>query len=200
MKTKTTFTTVLLLLSMQLSLAQSLSTEVKESIIQLTETFDEIPNEQLVLLDQLAYRIFQKKSKGMIAVSIASKENTIAGQWAGVWFRSGLLHFDLKSIKLNQKVYASSDEQFAKLEDYGFQTRKKSRGGATFIEVDYGSGKWVYKSSGGSDESNNASAFLVNLDQVFSFDSTETLTDSTLNKLASAMIYLTGRIYVLENK
>ena len=31
-------------------------------------------------------------------------------------------------------------------------------------------------------------------------DDKETLTDADLEKLASAMIYLTGSIYVLENK
>ena len=29
----------------------------------------------------------------------------------------------------------------------GFQTRKKSRAGTINMEVDYGSGKWVYKPS-----------------------------------------------------
>ena len=54
------------LLSMQLGVAQSLSPEVKESIINLTNSFEEIKDEQLVFLDQLAFRVFKQKSKGMV--------------------------------------------------------------------------------------------------------------------------------------
>ena len=200
MKTKTTFTAVLFLLSMQLGVAQSLSPEVKESIINLTNSFEEIKDEQLVFLDQLAFRVFKQKSKGMVSVSITSTDHPDASQWAGVWFRSGLMHFNLKKIKLNQKIIAASDEQFRKLEDYGFQTRKKSRAGTINMEVDYGSGKWVYKPSEPSDDSNGASPLVINLDLIFPMDDKETLTDADLEKLASAMIYLTGSIYVLENK
>lgn len=143
MKTK-----ILLLLTLftfqQIVFAQGLKKEIKKSVIEIGESFTNIPKDRLLILDQVAYKLIKRqRGNDEVDVVIIDSNNSEKSQLAMIWLKTGLHYygfaefFNINSAgtnyQSNQKLSINS------LKLYGFNLIKKSN---NHIMVDYGSGSW----------------------------------------------------------
>ncbi|WP_276165608.1 hypothetical protein [Zobellia alginiliquefaciens] len=149
MKTKTTLSTLALLLFFQLAInAQKLNSKIEKSVVQFSTTFDEIPKDRQLLLDRTASTILQTADNaGKTDVVFIDKNNQQSSQLATVWLQTGMVYYkqqDLLSIhSAGTAPEIKPISALASLDNYGFKVRNARGENPISYNVKYGSDSWL---------------------------------------------------------
>lgn len=127
--------------------AQKLRNKIVKSIAQMEESYTSIPEERRIMLDQLASIIFNKKKDGeSVAVIFIDSENKEKSQFAAIWLRTGLLHYQLQNYHVYSAGTKISEKPFptlSHLEKYGFRVNTTENTKKYLYKVKFGTQSWT---------------------------------------------------------
>lgn len=210
MKTKATIPIIVLFLSfMQVIQAQTLKSKIKKSVVEIGDTFIDIPTERLKQLDQIAFMIFKNTKKNTKTdVLFIDNKNEEVSQLAMVWLQTGMLfynHSDLLHVE-SAGIAPVNDPslKLSVLKEFGFSVKNMSRNKTKTYKIDYGSGNWIAYSkpleSLKLDKSQNIFIYLERVASVTSTNKKIELIFSDTNTIAREMLYIATRINNLLQK
>ncbi|WP_430413081.1 hypothetical protein [Kordia sp.] len=210
MKTKTTIPIILLFLCfLQVVQSQTLKSNIKKSIVEIGDTFVDIPTERLKQLDQIAFIIFKNtKKNAKVAVLFIDGKNEKISQLAMVWLQTGSLfygHSDL--LHIESAGIAPTYDSFPKLsilEDFGFSLKNIRRSNTKACKIDYGSGNWTVNSKSleslNSGRNHHVLIYLEKVKPATSTDKRIELVFLDTSTIAREMLYVSTRINNLLQK
>ena len=204
MKTKTVIPIVVFLLCFQQVIqAQTLNKKIQKSVVEIGDTFPEIPMDRLKHLDQISFLVFKKLEDGTkVDVVFLDNSNQEISQLATVWLQTGMIYyghndmFNIHSAGVSPKIEPMS--KLAALKEYGFSIRNTRGDNPMSYKVDYGSGNWVlYPKSIQSVKSNNETLIKIYLENIPSNNTEENKVEllfSDTTSIPREMLYMTTRI------
>ncbi|XCF05519.1 hypothetical protein ABI125_12385 [Tamlana crocina] len=144
MKTKSLIAFLSLLLASTVTMqAQSLSNKIKKSVVEIGETFTEIPKEELLILDQIAYKLHKEKKGNNTAHAIfIDKENDKTSQLAMIWLKTGLHYYGLENLFNIESAGIENNSKHVNLNSlnqFGFKVKNDKN---NKIKLKFGSGSW----------------------------------------------------------
>ena len=187
----------------QMIQAQTLKNKIQKSVVEIGDTFSEIPLERLRHLDQLAFLAYRKlESSPKVDVLFIDTTNQEISQLAMIWLQTGLMYyghnnrFNIQSAGITSKNESIS--KLATLKEYGFSIKNTRGENPMSYKVDYGSGYWtIYSKSLQSLESNSENIFKVYLENVSTTNNEKSkieLLFSDIRTIPSEMLYMATRI------
>jgi|TARA_R110001583_G_scaffold171483_1_gene324994 hypothetical protein len=204
MKTKTIIPIVVFLLCFQQVIqAQTLKKKIQKSVVEIGNTFTEIPMERLKRLDQVAFLIFKKLDDNTkVNVLFVDSGNQEISQLALVWLQTGMIYYghntmlSLQSAGISPKIEPIS--KLAILKEYGFSIRNTRGENPMSYNIDYGSGNWVvYPKSLQSLQSTSDNTIEIYVEKISSNENENNnveLIFTDTNTIAREMLYLATRI------
>ncbi|RXG29253.1 hypothetical protein [Leeuwenhoekiella marinoflava] len=204
MKTKTIIPIVVFLLCFQQVIqAQTLKKKIQKSVVEIGNTFAEIPMERLKRLDQVAFLIFKKLDDNTkVNVLFVDSGNQEISQLALVWLQTGMIYYghntmlSLQSAGISPKIEPIS--KLAILKEYGFSIRNTRGENPMSYNIDYGSGNWVvYPKSLQSLQSTSDNTIEIYVEKISSNENENNnveLIFTDTNTIAREMLYLATRI------
>tara|TARA_A100000171_G_C2140407_1_gene155088 strand:+ start:1196 stop:1834 length:639 start_codon:yes stop_codon:yes gene_type:complete len=204
MKTKTIIPIVVFLLCFQQVIqAQTLKNKIQKSVVEIGNTFTEIPMERLKRLDQVAFLIFKKMDDNeKMDVLFIDSDNQEISQLAMVWLQTGMIYyghsnmFGIQSAGISPKIEPIS--KLAVLTEYGFKVRNTRGENPMSYNIDYGSGNWVvFPKALQSIQSKSESSIEIYVEKTFSNETENNnieLIFTDTNTVAREMLYLATRI------
>lgn len=199
MKTKSKIALLILLLASAVTLqAQSLSNKIKKSVVEIGETFTEIPKEELLVLDQIAYKLHKEKKGNNSAHAIfIDKENDNASQLAMIWLKTGLHYYGLENLFNIESAGIEDNSKhlnLSSLNQFGFKLKKDKN---NVIKLKFGSGSWnVYPKNIESLSENPRTIKIATEEGILKNHITLHLNDT--NSIPREMLYIATRINNLE--
>lgn len=201
MKTKTIIPIVVFLLCFQQVIqAQTLNKKIQKSVVEIGDTFPEIPSERLSHLDQLAFSLFKKLTDNpKVGVLFIDADNQEISQLAMVWLRTGMIYyghstmFDIQSAGISPKIEPIS--KLAILKEYGFSIKNTRGKNPMSYRIDYGSGNWVVYPKSLQSVSDNI--IEINVEKISSNETENNnveLIFTDTNTIAREMLYMATRI------
>ena len=143
MKAKTILLLIVFLLcSRQTIEAQRLKKKIEKSIVDIENTFNEVPSDRKNLLEKIASSMVANKDD----IRLIDKHNQEISQLAMIWLRTGLIYHDLpelfkiESAGINVEMKPIS--ALATLMHYGFHVGHTRGQSKISYEVKYGSDSW----------------------------------------------------------
>ncbi|MGY8913570.1 MAG: hypothetical protein ACKVJF_00610, partial [Flavobacteriales bacterium] len=154
MKSKIAIPIVAVLLCFQQVIqAQTLKSKIQKSVVEIGETFPEIPMDRLKYLDQICFLLFKKlEDSTKVDVLFLDETNQEISQLAMIWLQTGMLYyghsdmFNIQSAGFSPKIKAMP--KLAELKEYGFSISNTRGENPMSYKIDFGSGNWtVYPKS-----------------------------------------------------
>lgn len=146
MKTKSICVLALMLLCLPLTTrSQELRGKIERSIKDLKEEFSQIPENKVLLLDQLASRMAANMDKKSFTVIFVDQANDEMGQLAMIWLRTGLIYYNLNdNFNIESAGIETSNEplNLSALADHGFKIKNDENNEFIIQTIKYGSGHW----------------------------------------------------------
>ena len=203
MKTKTIIPIVVFLLCFQQVIqAQTLKNKIQKSVVEIGDTFPEIPMDRLKYLDQVSFLVFKKlEDSTKLDVLFLDKTNQEISQLAMIWLQTGMLYyghsdiFNIQSAGFSPKIEPMP--KLAELKEYGFSIRNTRGENPISYKIDFGSGNWtVYPKSFQSLNLNSKTTcniYLENLSDDETKNNIELLFSDT-SSIPKEMLYMATRI------
>ena len=148
MKTKLTYVLAFLLSFQTAVHAQELRGKIERSVLELKGIFPQIPEDKVLVLDQLATKIAAKIGETDHTVVVVDKTNDDISQFAMIWLRTGLLHYGLDdNLTLESAGVESenSEMDLTMLRKYGFRVKNVKDKEPFTYEIQYGTNSWEIK-------------------------------------------------------
>lgn len=145
MKTKTLIAGIFFLFCIGKSLhSQNLNNKIKKSVVNIGETFTDIPLERLLYLDQIAFLTVKQVERNQMAnLLFIDANNSLKSQLALIWLQTGIVyygHFDKLSIQsAGVEILPTAPLNFDSLKEFGFNLKVSDE---NETRLDYGSGYW----------------------------------------------------------
>ncbi|EDP94571.1 hypothetical protein U8527_16745 [Kordia algicida OT-1] len=208
MKTKKTITIFILFFCFfQVLEAQTLKSDIRNSVLEIGKTFVDIPSERLKQLDQIAFLIFRNTKKSSdVKIVMVDKTNQEISQQAMIWLRTGMIYYGHSNLFTIESAGVVPDNKLlsnlSDLKKFGFKIKKKRKKKLKAYEVDYGSGKWMIstKSLASLNQNQAVEIYLESISSDTSLNKKVELLFSDTNTIAREMLYIATRINSLIPK
>ncbi|MDD7886107.1 hypothetical protein [Flavivirga sp. 57AJ16] len=198
MKTKKILSLMLIsILGIQSFKAQSINQKIEKSVVEIGETFTSIPNDRLMVLDQIAFKLFkQYDGINTVDVIIVDENNSEASQLAMIWLNTGLLYYGHQQMSNIQSAGTKNNPNtilnLNDLKQFGFKVINNS---SKSLKIKYGSGSWsIYPKSLQSLNPKSDAIEIVIVEGVMKHKNTIVITFSNTESIAREMLYLATRI------
>lgn len=125
--------------------SQELRGKIERSIKDLQEVFSQIPENKVLLLDQLASRMAANVDKKDFNVIFIDQGNDDVSQLAMIWLKTGLIYYNLNdNFNIESAGIETSNEplNLTVLEDHGFKIKNDRNNEFIIHTIRYGSGHW----------------------------------------------------------
>ena len=194
---------VFLLCFQQVIQAQTLKNKIQKSVVEIGDTFTEIPMDRLKHLDQVSFLVFKKlEDSKKVDVLFLDETNQEISQLAMIWLQTGMIYyghsdmFNIQSAGITPRIKPIS--KLATLKEYGFSIRNTRGENPMSYRIDYGSGNWiVYPKSFQSLNANSKNNFKIYLQNVSANDTEKNkieLLFSDITSIPRKMLYMATRI------
>lgn len=188
---------LLLLFIPYIAQAQSLNNKIKKSVVEIGDSFTQIPKERLLVLDQVAFKLFKEfNGNNAIDVIIVDSDNQETSQLAMIWLNTGLLYYGYNSMlnvqSAGTSIQSKSLSKLNSLKQFGFKVKANT---PESLNIKYGSGSWdVFQKSLESLKPNSKTIEIVVQESVIQNKNTIQLTYYDTGSIAREMLYLATRI------